>query len=321
MTETIIKSIIRKLIIGEDYYQEVLNSIDAEFLEYVVDFFKRIVKAKLNKEPVTADWYKEEFLLSNSLSKAEGIDHSDVNTTSISNNDQIILDMTLKHYDTLYDAFNNLDLKDIGMTFTIKFQKVSFNLNLNESLIFFNTLAVKRSALQERLWSETKKRIEKPLIMALCALFKVPKKYYDQRNLPESQRESDFYLFDDTGKDYPGEVKLMGKGNPESADAVYARYSRFLVANKLSDTNKQQMDSEGILWVELQTENGYKRFEGVLKTLSIPYKPFTGDLQGTLDKILPVILSDDVQGSVTPEVVLSESEQRNKSGSELLRDF
>ena len=113
----------------------------------------------------------------------------------------------------------------------------------------------------------------------------------------------------------------MGKGNPESADAVYARDSRFLVANKLSDTNKQQMDSEGILWVELQTENGYKRFEEVLKTLSIPYQPFTGDLQSTLDKILPVILSDDVQDSVTPEVVLIESEQNNDSGSELLVEF
>ena len=34
-----------------------------------------------------------------------------------------------------------------------------------------------------------------------------------------------------------------------------------------------------------------------------------------------VILSDDVQDSVTPEVVLSESEQRNESGSELLVEF
>ena len=158
-------------------------------------------------------------------------------------------------------------------------------------------------------------------MITLCALFKVPKKYYDQRNLPESQRESDFYLFDDIGKDYPGEVKLMGKGNPESADAVYARDSRFLVANKLSDTNKQQMNSEGILWVELQTENGYKRFEEVLKILSIPYEPFTGNLQGALDKILPIILSDDVQDSVTPEVVLIESELGNDSGSALLVDF
>ena len=315
MTKATIKNIIRKLIAGEDYYSEALDAIDADFLQYIVDFFKRIVKAKLDKKLVTSDWYREEFLISHSLSNTE------MNTISASNSDQIALDTTLKHYDALYDVFNNLGMEDMGMTFTVKFNGVSFSLNLNESLILFNTLAVRRSSLQNRLWSETRKQVQKPLMIALCALFKVPKKYYDQRNLPESQRESDFYLFDDTGKDYPGEVKLMGKGNPESADAVYARDSRFLVANKLSDTNKQQMDSEGILWVELQTENGYKRFEEVLKTLSIPYEPFTGDLQDTLDKILPVILSDDVQDSVTPEVVLSESEQRNESGSELLVEF
>ena len=318
MNEAITKNIIRKLIAGEDYYSEILNAIDADFLQNIVEFFKRIVKAKLSKESVTSDWYKEEFIFSNSLSKAEVTTHSDVNTTAISNSDQIVLDTTLKHYDTLYDAFNNLGLKDMGMTFTIKFRNVSFNLNLNESLILFNTLAVKRSALQEKLWSEAKNRIEKPLIMTLCALFKVPKKYYDQGNLPESQRESDFYLFDDTGKDYSCEVKLMGKGNPESADAVYARNSRVLVANKLSETNKQQLDLEDILWVELQVEGGYKRFEEVLNTLSIPCKPFTGDLQKALDKILPIILSDDVQASVTPEIVLQESEQDNDSGSELL---
>ena len=122
----------------------------------------------------------------------------------------------------------------------------------------------------------------------------------NQRNLPESERESDFYLFDETGKDYPCEVKLMGKGNPESADAVFARGGRVLVANKLSDTNKQQMDKNDILWVELQATDGYKRFEQVLKTLSIPCKPFTGDMEEALEKILSIILSDDVQTSVTP---------------------
>ena len=315
MSQAAINNIIRKLIAGEDYYPEVLNAIDAEFLQYIVDFFTRIVRAKLDKKSVTADWYKEEFLLSHSLSNTE------MNTTPLSSSEQIVLDTTQKHYDVLCDAFNDLDMEDMGMTFTVKFRGVGFSLNLNESLILFNTLAVKRSTLQNRIWSETRKQVEKPLMIALCALFKVPKKYYDQGNLPESERESDFYLFDDTGKDYPGEVKLMGKGNPESADAVYARDSRFLVANKLSDTNKQQMDSAGILWVELQVEDGYKRFEEVLKTLWIPYQPFTGDLQSTLDKILPIILSDDVQDSVTPEVVLSESEQSDESGSELLVEF
>ncbi len=298
MPQTAINNIIRKLIAGEDYYPEVLNAIDADFLQYTVDFFKRIVKAKLDKKSVTADWYKEEFLLSHSLSDTE------MNTIRLSSSEQIVLDTTLKHYDVLCDAFNDLDMEDMGMTFTVKFRGVSFSLSLNESLVFFNTLAVRRSTLQNRIWSETRKQIKKPLMIALCALFKVPKKYYDQRNLPELQRESDFYLFDDTGKDYLGEVKLMGKGNPESADAVYARGGRILVVDKLSEMNKQQMDKDSILWVELQAEDGYKRFESVLKALSIPYEPFTGDLKEALDKILPVILSDDVHGYLTPEVVL-----------------
>ena len=327
VTGIVIKNIIRKLLAGQDYRSEVLTLIDAEFLQYVVDFFKRIAWAKLDNQNVTADWYKKELLCSDSLTKEEVAVHSGLNMKTISNmynsaSKQIVLEASLKHYDTLYDAINSLTEQDsIDVALTIKFRDESINLNINESLIVINTLAVKRSALRGGLWSTAGKQVEKPLMIALCALFKVPKKHYDQRNLPESQRESDFYLFDDTGKDYPGEVKLMGKGNPESADAVYARDSRFLVANKLSDTNKQQMDSEGILWVELQTENGYKRFEEVLKTLSIPYQPFTGDLQSTLDKILPVILSDDVQDSVTPEVVLIESEQSNDSGSELLVEF
>ena len=319
-TRLVRKNIIRKLLTRQDYRSEVLTLIDAEFLQYVVDFFKRIVKAKLNKEPVTADWYTEEFLSSNSLSNPEVSVYSGRDTATILKNEQIVLDTTLKYHDALYNAFNSLG-NNLDMGFTIKFRNVSFDLNLNESLILFNTLAVKRSALEDRLWSETKKKVGKPLIMTLCALFQVPKKCFDQRNLPESERETDFYLFDETGRDYPCEVKLMGKGNPESADAVFARGGSVLVANKLSETNKQQLDSEGILWVELQTENGYKRFEEVLKTLSIPYEPFNGDLQGTLDKILPVILSDDVQDSVTPEVVLIESELDNDSGSELLVNF
>lgn len=35
----------------------------------------------------------------------------------------------------------------------------------------------------------------------------------------------------------------MGKGNPESADAVIARDSKVFVADKLSDLNKKQLDT------------------------------------------------------------------------------
>jgi hypothetical protein len=112
----------------------------------------------------------------------------------------------------------------------------------------------------------------------------------------------------------------MGKGNPESADAVVARNSRVFVADKLSESNKKQLDSLGILWVELRDEQGYKRFEQVLSVLSIPHTPFTGDMQKVLDKIFPVIFTDDVQQSVTPDVVLQE-ERSGPYSSEFLVEF
>ncbi len=327
VTGAVIKNIIRKLFAGEDYRSEVLALINAEFLQYAVDFFKRVACAKLDNKSVTVDWYKKEFLNSDLYRPEEIAIHSGLNKKTITNTynsarKQIVLEASLEHYNTLYNAINGLtDQDDLDVALTIKFRDVSVALNINESLIVINTLAVKRSALRGALWSTSGKQVEKPLMITLCALFQVPKKCFDQRNLPESERESDFYLFDETGKDYPCEVKLMGKGNPESADAVFARGSRVLVANKLSETNKQQMEKDGILWVELQTKDGYKRFEHVLKTLSIPCKPFAGDLEKTLEKILSIILSDDVQDSVTPEIVLQETMFNDKSDSELLLDL
>lgn len=46
VTGIVIKNIIRKLLAGQDYRSEVLTLINAEFLQYVVDFFKRIAWAK-----------------------------------------------------------------------------------------------------------------------------------------------------------------------------------------------------------------------------------------------------------------------------------
>lgn len=254
----IVKNIIRKLLSGQDYRSEIVTLLDAEFLQYVIDFFKRVACAKLDNKEVTVDWYRNEFLNSDSFSPEEVAIHSGLNKKTVKNmynstSKKIMLEASLKHYDALYDAIISLtEQDDLDVTLTIKFQNVSVDLNINESLIVINTLAVKRSAIRGGLWSTAGKQVEKPLMTTLCALFQVPQKYYDQGNLPDSQRESDFYLFDDTGEGFPCEVKLMGKGNPESADAVYARGSRVLVANTLSELNKKQMDENGIFWVELK---------------------------------------------------------------------
>ena len=83
---------------------------------------------------------------------------------------------------------------------------------------------------------------------------------------------------------------MMSRGNPESADAIFARESNVFVADKLSDLNKQQANMLKVKWVELRGEDGYKRFTTVLKQLDIPHQDFNGNLDAHLDKILSELL-------------------------------
>ena len=327
ITGAVVKNIIRKLLAGEDYRVEVVALIDAEFLQYVIDFFGRVVDAKLKNLAVTVDWYKEEFL-NPKLNSSDIAIHSGLNMKTIRNMYKsgakpVVLDASTEHYDVLLDAIQDLTQQgDVDVSLTIKFRTVSVDLNINESLIVINTLAVKRAALRGALWSTAGKQVEKPLMTTLCALFRVPLKYFNQ-SVPSAStgqviREADFYLGSNTGVSHRCEVKLMGKGNPESVDAPIARGSKVFVADTLSDQNKTQLDESGIQWVELRDENGYKQFEQVLMALSIPYQPFEGEVEEALDKIFPVILSDDIQSSVTPNIVL---QGQSNDDLQLLVDF
>ena len=62
LTDQVVKDIIRKLLAANDYRIEIVTLINAQFLQFSVDFFKKVIEAKLNDKHVTADWYKEEFL-------------------------------------------------------------------------------------------------------------------------------------------------------------------------------------------------------------------------------------------------------------------
>jgi hypothetical protein len=282
LTEQVAKNIIRKLLAGEDYRIEIVTMINAEFLQFVLDFFKKIVNTKIENKNIDIDWYKEEFL-NPDLSKEEIAINSGLNMKTISNmynsaTKSIVIDASNEHYDTLLSAIQNLIQieSEIDLTLTLKFHGISVDLNVSETLIIINTLAVKRAALRGGLWSTAGKRVEKPLMLTLCKLYQLNIENYAikvPREMEDSfEREIDFYL--KKGKEnYKCEVKLMGRGNPESADAVIARDSKIFIADKLSETNKKQLNSLNIQWVELRDDNGFTRFEEVLKNLNIPYKP------------------------------------------------
>jgi len=304
LTEGVTKNIIRRLINGQDYRIEIVALINAEFLQFSIDFFKQVVDAKLKNQSVTIDWYKKEFL-NPQLTADEIAINSGLNKKTIMNMyntaaKEVVIDASNEHYDVLYQLISSLieNQNEIDLTLTIKFRGVSVELNINESLIVINTLAVKRAALRGGLWSTAGKRVEKPLMQTLCKLYSVPEQNYivklkgkakAKKDHLDFEREIDFYLTESENL-YKCEVKLMGRGNPESADAVIARDSKVFVADKLSDTNKAQLNSLKVEWVELRNETGYKRFKNILENLKIPHRDFSGNLDKQLDNILAEIL-------------------------------
>ena len=264
LTDQVTKNIICKLLKSDDYRIEVVTLINAEFLQFAIDFFKKIVDTKLQSKDITVDWYKAAFL-NPKLSAKEIAINSGLNKKTIRNmfnssTREIIIDASNEHYDSLYQSIQNLvDTEtELDLTLTIKFKGVSVDLNVSESLIIINTLAVKRAELRGGLWSTAGKKVD---------------------------REIDFYLLNDD-KQYLCEVKLMGKGNPESADAIFARKSDVFIADTLSQQNKNQAEELNVLWIALRDENGYKRFKLALEELGIPHKDYDGNLDVDLPKIL-----------------------------------
>ena len=126
-------------------------------------------------------------------------------------------------------------------------------------------------------------------MLTLCKLFGVSEQHYVLRGVTIQGREVDFHLVSPVKEQpYYCEVKLMGKGNPESADVVIARDSDVFVADKLSVLNKEQLTNLEIHWVELRNRDGYRKFFDILNKLAIPATDFTGDL----DEVLPSIFEE-----------------------------
>jgi hypothetical protein len=304
ITEQVTKNIIKRLLKGQDYRIEIVALINAEFLQFAIEFFKKVAQAKIENTEIDGDWYKKTFLNS-SLKSDEIAINSGLNKKTINNmyngaTKRIVLDASEEHYDTLYQAINGLveGQSDIDLSLKIQFRKVSVELNINESLIVINTLAVKRSALRGGLWSTAGKRVEKPLMLTLCELYKVPKENYSVRLIGKSEallegefeREIDFYLLV-AAHQHKCEVKLMGKGNPESADAVIARDSKVFIADKLSDTNKNQLNSLEVCWVELRSVQGFRKFSEVLQELQIPHQEAADFSEAEIDAAVESIFT------------------------------
>lgn len=281
----IIQSVVAKLLQGDDYREEVINAINLEFLDFALDFFKAILEAKMQDCALNLEWYKTHFINNANIKPDEAAIYAGMNKKTISNiygsaTKEVVLNVANANIDYLESLLTSLgDSSDnIGINLKITYKNIAVELNLSESLLVINALATKKIALRGGAWSSIGKRVEKPLMLALCEKCGVKQEFinaevFSKNKALDFDREVDFKLYNvDKSKEYRVEVKLMGKGNPESADAVIARDSHIFIADTLSEQNKKQLKALGIEFLELKNnERILLDFMNILKNLQIPF--------------------------------------------------
>jgi hypothetical protein len=134
-------------------------------MKFVFEFFKKIVNAKIHKEEITLDWYEQE-LLSTDLDKVDFALHAGLNMKTIENTyggtaRSVVLDASRNFYQELMHLINFIvqNNQDVDIKLTISLNDASVNLNIKESLIVINTLAVKRLQIQGGAWSSLGKPV------------------------------------------------------------------------------------------------------------------------------------------------------------------
>lgn len=282
----VIISTVNRLIKGEDYREEVVNSINLVFLDFTIDFFKQIVQAKMNDEGITLDWYKKYFINSDNFSADEAAIYAGINKKTITNmygtaTKEVVLNVANDNFEYLSGIIGELE-KDsstgIAINIKISYKDVTVDLSLSESLLVINALATKKIQLRGGAWSSIGKKVEKPLLDKLCELAGVPSKNIDNSHFVKDKRKSfdrevDYKLISSNNKVYRIEVKLMGKGNPESADATIARDSDIFVADTLSEQNCNQLSARGVEHLILKgNPDPVNEFKAILERLDVPYK-------------------------------------------------
>ncbi len=293
--------IIRLAILGQDHRVVAVELIDAYFVQEVADFLEELVAAKGSGETINEDWYRESFLdptisTSEQLLWRAGLNKKTVENARGSSRREVIIEEALSHHDKFARAVDSMIDGELDLSLTISTSEGSVELDLAETIVVVNALAVRRAALRGGVWSTMGKQVESPLMETLCRMYNVPNERYGRRPARGRQgtRESDFYLIPEGGNEALCEVKLMGKGNPEGVDSVFARGSQVVVASTLSDANKRQLDGARRNWTELQSIDGFRRFEQTLQALVVPYEtiPHNVDLNQTVEEALEAVFGN-----------------------------
>lgn len=279
-----IDNTIEKLLKGEDYRNEVINAINANFLDFTISFLKKIALAKTNNEDLSLNWYRNNFINNKEITPNESAIFAGINKKTITNiygtaTRNVVLEAANANFDYLASMIDELKQDDkIELSMGLSYCDNHIELNLAESLLVINALATEKAAIRGGAWSAIGKKVEKPLVTKLCTICGVPKENMDEsifkQNLElDYDREIDYKLYDINKNSIRVEVKLMGRGNPESADVIYARDTKLFIADTLSDQNKRQFDSNNIPYIEMKNnKNIISDFQKALDKLNIPHE-------------------------------------------------
>ena len=280
-----VKNTVRKLLRGEDYREEIINAINSLFFDFSIKFFRQILDAKFNGENINMNWYKKFFISSGNFAPEDAVIYAGLNRKTITNiygssTREIMLNAASDNIEYLRSMLTELENdsdNNLAVTISIRHNDITVNLSLTESLIVINALATKKIQIRGSAWSAIGKRVEKPLLDELCRLAGVPDENKDNRQFIKDRnlsydREVDYRLINREGKIYRVEVKLMGRGNPESADATIARDTDIFIADTLSEQNCAQLSARGIEYLTLKGNNdSLNDFISILSKLNIPY--------------------------------------------------
>ncbi|MBQ7220161.1 MAG: CfrBI family restriction endonuclease [Synergistaceae bacterium] len=283
--EEITERTINRLLSGEDYRDEIINAINSQFFDFTLKFFREILEAKLTGTHINMLWYREHFINSENIKPDDAAIYSGLNRKTITNiyghaTRKIVLEAANNNFEYLRAMLSELENdadNDLAVTLSISRNDITVNLSLTESLIVINALATKKLQIRGGAWSAIGKKAEKPLADELCRRAGVPAINIDSRNFVRDKtldydRETDYKLISRTGRVYRVEVKLIGRGNPESADATFARDTDIFIADTLSEQNKAQLTSNGKEYLMLRDNPRIlDDFRSILDRLDIPY--------------------------------------------------
>ena len=277
-----VAEVVKRALLGRDHRDVVIDLIDQEFILESMRFFDRIIKAKQAGIQGASDWY-ERMLSRDSKDVKELAWGSGTNLKTISNKlgssrKELVLDEARKHLSTFRQLIDSLISDSSDVELILRVNDSTVQLDTAETTVVLNALAVRRAGMRGGAWSSIGKQAEAPLMEALCRVFRVPEHRYSRRiENDTAKREVDFYLYREVGQPVKCEVKLMGKGNPESADHTAARQTNVFVASTLSQSTRNSLDEKNILWTELQVPNGLLRFQQTLGAYAIEYTAVSAD--------------------------------------------